>query len=285
MKVLLSLTVIIAVTVLSSLAFSEERKIILVSDVDDTIKVSHVLNKGGALSHAANISGAFTGMSQLYKLIARESNAKVIYLSNAPEGFENFQPIRFLHENFLEYNDFPAGELLLRKDLNDQNHKLNQLRRLLLEENPSAMILIGDNGERDSEIYHQFTQESKLSGVKIVSFIHQLYGTKQKFILDRILQGQVFAAVGKSITAEQFGYVTPVEISLQLNLEGLLSDASRQWMVDKMAPYIAAQPHQGFNVIGQTTFANFEDCSDFKWRWAVTREITPLVEKIKAECK
>lgn len=286
MKVLSSFALIIVVSLLSSLAFSAQtKKVLLVSDVDDTIKISHVLSDPGKISQAPNVTAVFTGMSQLYNLIQWQYGAKVIYLSNAPDGYDGISPIRFLHQTFLEYNKFPAGELLLRQELADQNHKITQLRRLLAEEKPDLMILFGDNGEKDSEVYHQFTEESKNKGVQVVSFIHQLYSSKQKMILSRIFEGHLFAEVGKKIFAEQVGYVTPVEVALELHQKGLLSESSTKWMVDRIAPYIVNQPRWKLSPIGEATFPDFEDCSDFVWRWETFSEITPLMNRINQECR
>lgn len=287
MKVLSSFALIIAVTLLSSLAFSEgNKKVLLVSDVDDTIKISHVLSNPGAVSQAPNVTAVFTGMSQLYNLIQRQYAAKVIYLSNAPDGYDGISPIRVLHQTFLDYNKFPAGELLLRQNLLDQNHKITQLRRLLAEEKPDVMILFGDNGERDSEILHQFTQENiNNKALTVVSFIHQLYSSKDKSIVSRIFEGHLSSEIGKKITAEQIGYVTPVEVSLELHQRGLLSDANTKWMVDNIAPYIVHQPRWKFSPIGEATFPDFEDCSDFVWRWKAFNEITPLMNRVSQECR
>lgn len=284
MKVLSSLILIILITFLSGFAFSSEaKKVLLVSDIDDTIKISHVLNKESAAARATNITAVFTGMSQLYQLITREKNVQVTYLSNAPDEIAGLSPIRALHQKFLNYNHFPAGDLLLRKNLQDQNHKITQLRRLINENKPDVMILIGDNGERDAEIYHQFSEENK--DVKMITFIHLLYSVNPKSTISRILNGYFSTDTGKPTYNEQFGFVTPIEIALQLNAEGLLSNESQQWMVDKIAPVIVRQTRSRLDIIGETTFPAFEDCSDFTWRWPVFREITPLVEKIKLECK
>ncbi|MBC7467345.1 MAG: DUF2183 domain-containing protein [Bdellovibrio sp.] len=285
MKVLLSFIVVIAVTLLSSLAFSQERKVLLVSDIDDTIKNSHVLSTVAKLAQGPNITAAFTGMSQLYTLLNSQKNIKIVYLSNAPQEVAGIPAIRFFHQSFLDYNKFPKGDLLLRADLKDMNHKITQLRLLMQTQKPTDVILVGDNGERDSEIYHQLTEEYKNQNIKFVTFIHQLYSSKRKIALDQILGTDLFSEVGKVISTEQFGYVTPVEIALQLHQEGLLSDTNKQWMIDRMAPYIASQPRTRFDASGETTFAAFEDCSDFQWRWPVFREINGLVEKIRTQCK
>ena len=289
MRILVSLVLIVAVTVISNIAFSaESKKILLVSDVDDTLKMSNVLNKGGAVKQVLNITAVFTGMSQLYQLIVNQykQDVKVVYLSNAIDGYAGISPIRDLHQNFLSYNKFPEGPLLLRSDIRDKNHKIRELRRLQATENPDVMILFGDNGERDAEIYHQFALENKTKNIKIVSFIHQVYSSVKVSAVDSILGTTLFSEVGKKISPEQFGYVTAIEPALELNKQGLLADVYKNWMVTKIAPYIVRQSRAtGLDIIGEATFASFQDCSDFIWKWPVTSDVEPLVKKIKAECK
>lgn len=287
MRILSSIAVVIAISFLSTIAFSQEKqKVLLVSDIDDTIKISHVLESAKAAARAANLTATFTGMSQLYTLIQRDHQAKVVYLSNAPDEILGLDPIRVLHENFITYNKFPAGPVLLRAELADKNHKITQLRRLLKEENPQVMILIGDNGERDVEIYQQFVNENKANtSLKIVSYIHQVYGSKADNIFDQVVGTEYFSQIGKKLALGQIGFVTPVEIAIDLNSKNLLSQKSTAWMLSNIAPYIAREKRSGvLDFVGASAFPRWLNCSDFQWRWPIFREITGLVEKLKYEC-
>jgi hypothetical protein len=257
---------------------SEIKKVLLVSDIDDTLKMSHVLSKISAVKNAPNITAAFSGMSQLYRLLSNQYHAdlKIVYLSNAIEQISGIPALKILHQNFLDYNKFPSGDLNLRQNIGDQNHKIDELRLLIKSERPDAVILVGDNGERDSAIYHQLILENQASGIHFVTFIHQLYSSKSTGF-------HFFAETGTTIAPEQFGYVTPIEIALQLNQEQLLSNTNTQWMLDNMLPFIVRQ--SGGDYLGEDTFPSFENCSDFVWRWAVTAQINPLLEKIKNRCR
>ena len=249
MKLLLSFVVILSVLLLSTVAFSQVpyKKILLVSDIDDTIKISHVLAPERAGLRILDAKVPFTGMAQLYQLLSRQTGVQVVYLSNAPAEIAQIPLFEVAHTRFLNENKFPNGRLLLRDDITDQNHKIRMLRALYNQEKPDVFILIGDNGEKDVQIYHQFQSEVDAK-TKTVTFIHQIYGTEEGSIFDRILKGQITSAeVGQKIFPEQFGYVTPIEISLELASEGLLAESSKQWMLNNILPYILKQQSSIFS--------------------------------------
>ena len=82
---------------------------LLISDIDDTVKVSHIRSLKGAVSNAFRTNNIFKGMADLYKSVAKDSGAKIIYLTNAPEKI-----LGYSHTRTLKNGRFPKGELLLR---------------------------------------------------------------------------------------------------------------------------------------------------------------------------
>ncbi|MBC7419296.1 MAG: DUF2183 domain-containing protein [Bdellovibrio sp.] len=277
-----SLIMIVGISLASTLVFAgTNKKVLLITDIDDTIKVSHVLSTTGKVSRAADITTPFTGMSQLLQwiIIMNPLSTKMVYLSNAPEEIAGVPAIKFSHQSFLEYNSFPKGDLLLREDWANENHKIETIRNLIDSEMPEIVILIGDNGERDAEIYHQAVVEYGNLGIQIIPFIHQLYATEIPFYIPDVL-----AEVGKPIFAEQFGFVTPIEIAVELNKQNVLSAAGLQWMIQEVAPYIVDESSIKWDGLKPITFPFFANCSDFKWRWAETAELMPLINKIKKQC-
>src|SRR5690606_41697015 len=79
----------------------------------------------------------------------------------------------YLHHFFLWQNDFPSGKLVLNNKLIDSQHKINSLRKMIEELNPTKMILIGDNGERDAEVYAQIRKE--FPDIAGETYIHTAY--------------------------------------------------------------------------------------------------------------
>ena len=291
MKIRLTIGVILAVTIFSGVVFSAEKtkvlkKVLLISDIDDTIKSTHVLSRPDAVARVASVTLRFSGMGQLYQLIINEnpSSTRIVYLSNAPDRILGVPVLRYIDETFLSYNKFPAGELDMRGDFFEQNHKIKELRRLLTTEKPDLVIMIGDNGERDAEIYRQATLEFARTNIKMVSFIHQIYSSQPGFV-DYILDTNSFSELGKKLEKDQIGFVTPVEIAIELNQQGLLSTESKEWMIRNVAPYIANESYFDSDLYGTITFPSFKNCSDFSWRWPITAELAPLVNKINSRCK
>lgn len=264
-------------------------KLLLISDIDDTIKVSHVLNKADAVSRAADVTTPFTGMAQLYQWVVNSNkNTQIVYLSNAPEEVAGIPAFKISHQTFLNYNHFPEGELDLRGDLFDKNFKITEIRRLLTNEKPDIVIFVGDNGERDAEIYHQATLEFAQSGIQFHTFIHQLYSKEKSFFKPDFLE-----ELGHSLFSEQSGFVTPIEIALQLKDESLISAEGLQWMLQNVAPYIAQEKTFKWDGLKQITFPFFSNCADFDWinrrseaelGSAESKLLDQLKQKIQQEC-
>lgn len=132
----------------------------LVSDVDDTVMVTHLprplVAAWNVLVRDENAREAVPGMAELYRrLVATEPGAPVVYLST---GAWNAAPAigRFLHRH-----RYPPGTMLLT-DWGPTNtgwfrsgpaHKVAQLRRLFREFPDVRWVLVGDDGQRDPQVY------------------------------------------------------------------------------------------------------------------------------------
>ena len=144
-------------------------KTVVLSDIDDTLKVAHVHSTWGKLTRALNSDLEFLGMPELFNALKKSGKIDgFFYLSNAP-----LKLMRRSHTKFVNDNNFPAGTIWLRDDLSDQEHKLYHLRKLAREERPNTIILFGDNGEWDAEFYATFARE--FPHIRMVSFIRYLY--------------------------------------------------------------------------------------------------------------
>jgi len=125
----------------TSVGFS---KTLIVSDIDDTIKASHVRNKVDSASNGLVTTIAFKGMSDTYGIVLESVDAEVIYVTNALEVLMGNS-----HTEFLKKNKFPKGKIYLRKGSAD-HHKLNSIRAHL-KNDPTIdrLIMIGDNCKKD----------------------------------------------------------------------------------------------------------------------------------------
>jgi phosphatidate phosphatase APP1 len=135
---------------------TEQVKWVVVSDIDDTIKESNVaettsfraivrsLFKGNYYTYKA-----IEGMAELYQTVA-EKGGLVVYLTSTP-----YQLAPFLLK-FLRDAGFPEGPVFLRwLGIKRFGHKWRMLHRILSNMDNQKVILIGDSGEQDLQIYRR----------------------------------------------------------------------------------------------------------------------------------
>lgn len=242
---------------------ASKAKILLISDIDDTIKVSHVISYKSyspeVLFRTWDSTTPFAGMASLYQLILNENPGvnKVAYLSNAPSKETGVEYLQNSHQAFLKNNNFPEGQLILRDVIFDSEHKVKSIRKLVAEHQPTLVIMVGDNGENDNSTYQTARNELDAQGVKNLIYIHQLYSSRDK------------DEIGKSLYPGQVGYATPVEVALDLQLKGILSPEGASWMYEKVIPYILSVRFKFFDILSSISFPGFKKCDDFKWVWPV----------------
>lgn len=243
---------------------------LLVSDIDDTIKISHVLESVDSAFNAPKTENLFLGMSAVYRRILKaDSWTRFAYVTNAPklvmEGF---------HASFLRHHKFPQGELLLRESLNDKNFKITTIRRLISEQWPQKIILVGDNGEQDSLVYAQIKKE--YPKIPLYTFIHQVYSTKSE------------DQAGHGLEPGQIGFVTSIDLAITLVQMKLISQADLNSLVQQKVPQILDEGWGESS--GELAFPEWLDCRDylgvgepflpvwfarfsaFRWPW----ELSPL---------
>lgn len=139
-----------------------EQGLSIVSDIDDTIKVTQMLDKQQMLLNTfVREFVAAPGMAAWYQKIAaaapKPGGVAFHYLSGGPL---QMQPAL---APFFDRHQFPAGSLHLRAfsmrpdALLDKaataRHKLAELEQLLADHPRRRFVLIGDSGEKDPETY------------------------------------------------------------------------------------------------------------------------------------
>lgn len=141
----------------------------LISDIDDTIKDSHVLDRRELLLNTfVRPFVAVNGMATRYREFANgRADLRVHYVSGSPH-----QLYAVLSE-FLDVERFPGGSLHLRdiaigrEVFGEKNgetggtraHKLKTIRRLIEDFPRRRFVMIGDSGEQDPEIYATLARE------------------------------------------------------------------------------------------------------------------------------
>lgn len=132
----------------------------VVSDFDDTLAVTNVLDKS-ALVKASLLQDETTqpvveGMAELYGCLEADKAVRPAF------ALVSGSPVQYVHRvrDFLSAHKFPTFGLYLR-DLGPDtmsNYKQPVIRELL-KELPNDVVLIGDSGEHDPEVYSQIQAE------------------------------------------------------------------------------------------------------------------------------
>ncbi|MBU2995137.1 DUF2183 domain-containing protein [Cellulophaga baltica] len=142
----------------------------VISDIDDTILHTGVVS---TLKWKVLINTAFKavkkrlplkGASELYNLLHNGKDGDnanpIFYVSHSPWNLYRYLNL------FLEQNDFPEGPILLRsmqsffkrKNTGDKPQKQIEILNILKTYPNLPMILIGDSGEHDADIYKEIAE-------------------------------------------------------------------------------------------------------------------------------
>ncbi len=138
----------------------------VVSDIDDTIKATDVSSRRSMLKNTfLKPFAAVDGMANLYRQW-QEAGADFHYVSSSP--WELFQPLAEL----CQLNEFPTGsmhlryfrirdEMLKRWRPQRRKGKAGIIAGLMKKMPERKFLLVGDSGERDSEIYRFLARKFK----------------------------------------------------------------------------------------------------------------------------
>lgn len=129
---------------------AEAATVRIVSDIDDTTKIANVGSPLKMLWNSMFSNRAFVGMKELYTSFSLERAYAFHYLTAASAV------MRADVRDFLETNGFPEGEIKTRPIFRDlYSHKFGYLKELLETYPEDQFILIGDDGQKDAEIYDE----------------------------------------------------------------------------------------------------------------------------------
>ncbi len=142
-----------------------ERGLSVISDIDDTIKISEVNDKQALLTNTfLRAFRPVPGMAKLYRHWALTADARFHYVSASP--WQLYVPLT----EFMQQEGFPAGSFHLKdfrwKDSTFLNlyadpvtYKTDIIESLLTRFPRRSFVLIGDSGERDPETYGQIARK------------------------------------------------------------------------------------------------------------------------------
>jgi len=127
---------------------------LLVSDFDDTLKISHTTNRLRTVFRGLFAKQAYAGMSELFQ--EWSAGHPFILLSSSPKVIEK------KIGRFLDRHGYPKREIWLRDWLRQKDirrYKFESLKKL--ESRPErAFIFIGDDAEYDPEVFAEFRERN-----------------------------------------------------------------------------------------------------------------------------
>ncbi|MEJ2004200.1 MAG: DUF2183 domain-containing protein [Cyclobacteriaceae bacterium] len=203
----------------------------IISDIDDTILVSHATQVRRklelVLTKNAKTRMPFLGVSAFYNALhlhGSDSPNPIFYVSSSEWNLYDFL------EDFCDTQQIPKGVFML-KDLKENlwsliktgggshRHKANKICRVLDLYEDMKFILIGDSGQRDAEIYAEII--ANYPGRILVSYIRDVSDSKRDayvaHLSDRISERDVEMVVVKDTAeaarhAHQLGLLTAEEL-------------------------------------------------------------------------
>jgi phosphatidate phosphatase APP1 len=139
----------------------------IISDIDDTIKISNVLNRKELMNNTFTKEfEPVDGMSELYKIFEKKgcafhyvsgspwhlypSISKFIIDGQFPLGTMNLKYFRVKYKSLFEF--ISADQLA---------YKLNAIKIIMNRFPERQFILIGDSGEKDPEVYSEIASQYK----------------------------------------------------------------------------------------------------------------------------
>jgi phosphatidate phosphatase APP1 len=130
----------------------------VISDVDDTIVKTYVTEKrkllGAVLLKNSAQLEPVEGAARNYQKARDSGVSAFFYVSGSPQNFH-----RRIH-SYIEGNGFPQGPLLLKNfgadnPLKQEGYKAARIDKLLEAFPLMSVVLVGDSGEKDPEIYRE----------------------------------------------------------------------------------------------------------------------------------
>ena len=137
----------------------------VISDIDDTVKISHVLDKRRLIRHTfLEEFEAVPGMADLYTRWRKDKNAVFHFVSSSP--WQLYTEI----SDFMEREGFPESSFHMKSiRLKDRSlfqltsdpmaAKIAKIQSIVDQYPKRKFVLVGDTGERDPEVYGAICQQ------------------------------------------------------------------------------------------------------------------------------
>lgn len=207
---------ILVISFLISFNLYSASKVILLSDLDDTFKITNTVNPAGMIWNGFISKKAFAGMSDLYQNLSSRNTR--YFVSKSPNIL---RPA--INKLFKKYNlELADDHLTLRTNFSEDgfDYKYNAIMDALEDHPNKKIILVGDDSGEDHEIYEQVRADfpSRVSGiyirsvkgktmpVGIISYLTAFDIALNEFEMGHLEQEQV-VKIGKTILNTKKNYL------------------------------------------------------------------------------
>jgi hypothetical protein len=211
-----------------SASFAFAQNTLLVSDVDDTVRVMDSGNLQSTISNSLDTKHAFAGMATIYAAIRSQQN-KVGFVTGG------FSFLKEIYQKFLDRNLFDFDYLVTRRNplMKVEKYKFKAINKLVEKAQPQALIMIGDNASHDPEVYAAIHE--KYANLPAQTYIHQVYANDEGAPL---MEGQVgFLTAGDlAVRLYNAGEIHESVVEIVLTQLNLALDSSKSRVREEVIP-------------------------------------------------
>jgi hypothetical protein len=259
----MKLFLVVLLTVFSFKAFSNT---LIISDIDDTIKISHVRDQIDLVANAMVTTAPFKGMSELFvEILTENPESEIIYVTNADDFWMHGS-----HTNFIRNNNFPEGKIFFRTG-GSETHKYDTIKKYL-NSHPSIdkVIMLGDNGEKDISSYSKIEKEFE-NRLTFKTYIRTVYSTPETTL---------------PLEKNQIAFISPLEILTDLALNNFLNMEDYFNFAESFSQQILDEPRT--YGIGPQYFPSWLNCKNMNFSiypQLMTPLITKAYDKLQSLCQ
>jgi hypothetical protein len=242
---------------------------LVIADVDDTLKITHSQSFWDSLNYVQDTSSRFMGMEDVFKILAAPpTQASFVYLAQPQELLAGR-----VQSEFLNLNHFPQGLVVHGRADDGVELRLQTLSNILKSQPTDRVILVGNNGGFDAEVFSRLVQQ--FPKIHFLTYVHVVYSTNAD------------TEVGKTVLDGQTGYVTAVEMLLDLDQNQVVSLVSVRPLMNSLITRILVDtktPAPGKD----RAIPNFVNCENFYWKWDLTTVYSfaaPLKDYLADRCR
>ncbi len=258
---------------LTTMTLSISAKVLIISDIDDTLKVSSARNTVDMISTYKTTS-AFMGMSFLLNTLKAQyqNELDIQYVTAAVDSIVGSDTVKKSHLNFLAINKFPKGSTYFRSSFFEKDYKLTTIRNIVKKANPDQIILIGDNADKDEPIYFKLKNEFDKKGIKTLAFIHRIH-KNEKENYQPVFNSSIIS------------YVTSAEIAADLLNLSLMNSFSYNQFLSNQLPKIIANDSNTTIGDQEIAFPKYLNCKEYNWSLSSNKELDTLKNILAKKCK